>query len=87
MKIDRFTYFMLKDEDRQLLKAYAAPDGETAIVKGLPIQSLDLVRPFMKRLSALTGQKVRVMYRGPRYDACRGACRKADARAFSVYFR
>lgn len=87
MNLDRFTYFMLTDEDRQLLTAYAAPDKESAIIKGLPIQVLDQVRPTMRRIADLTGRRVRVMYRGPRYDASRSACRKADARGFSVYFR
>lgn len=87
MKLDRFTYFMLTDEDRQLLRAYAAPDSESAIIKGLPIQVLDLVKPTMKRIAGLTGRRVRVMYRGPRYDSSGSACRRANARGFSVYFR
>lgn len=87
MKLDPFTYFMLTDEDRQLLTAYAAPDSESAIIKGLPIQVLDLVKPTMRRIARLTGHRLRVMYRGPRYDRSRASCHRADARGFSVYFR
>lgn len=87
MKLDRFTYFMLTNEDRQLLTVYAAPDSEAAIIKGLPIQVLDQVKLTMKRIAGLTGRRVRVMYRGPRYDGSRSSCRRADARGFSVYFR
>lgn len=87
MNLDRFTYFMLTDEDRQLLKAYAAPDSEAAVIKGLPIQVLDQVRPTMRRIAELTGRRLRVFYRGPRYDSSGSACRRADAYGFSVYFR
>lgn len=87
MKLDCWTYFMLTAEDRQLLDSYPVPDEESAIIKGLPIQVLGLVKPTMHRISQLTGRKLRVMYRGPRYDWSRGACRKADAYGFSVYFR
>ena len=87
MKLDPFILFMLTNEDRQLLSSYAAPDAETAILKGLPIQVLDLVRPTMRRIAALTGKRVRVMYRGPRYDSTGSSCRRADAHGFSVYFR
>lgn len=87
MELDRWTLFNLPESDRQLLEQYAAPQGETAVLKGLPIQVLDLVRPTMRRIAGLTDRKMRVIFRGPRYDLSRGWCRRADARAFSVYFR
>ena len=87
MKLDRWTLFNLPQSDRQLIENYAAPDGESAILKGLPIQVLDQVRPAMRRMAVLTGKKMRVIYRGPRYDLCRSWCRRADAREFSIYFR
>lgn len=87
MKLDNWTLFNLTNEDRQLIEHYSAPDSESAILKGLPIQVLDQVKPTMRRIAGLTGRKVRVVYRGPRYDLCRSACRKIHARGFSVYFR
>lgn len=87
MKLDRWTYFNLTDADRQLIDNYAAPDSESAILKGLPIQVLELVKPTMRRIASLSGSRVRIFYRGPRYDLSRSSCRKADARGFSVYFR
>ena len=87
MKLDRWTLFNLPESDLQLIEQYSAPQGESAVLKGLPIQVLDLVRPTMRRISGITGQKMRVIYRGPRYDLARGWCKRADARGFSVYFR
>lgn len=87
MKLDNWTLFNLPDGDRELINNYRAPDSEAAIIKGLPIQMLDSVKPVIARISALTGQKLRVIYRGPRYDYTRCWVRKADARGFSVYFR
>ena len=87
MELDRWTLFNLPESDRQLLEQYGVPQGEVAVLKGLPIQVLDLVRPTMRRIAGITGKKMRVIYRGPRYDLTRGWCRKEDARGFSVYFR
>jgi len=87
MKLDRWTLFNLPESDRQLFAVYAAPESESAILKGLPIQVLAQVRATMRRIAGLTGQPLRVIYRGPRYDPGRSWCRRADARAFSVYFR
>jgi hypothetical protein len=87
MKLDRWTLFNITECDRQLIDHYGAPDDESAILKGLPIQVLEQVRPTIRRIAELTGKKLRVIYRGPRYDLCRSWCRRADARAFSVYWR
>jgi hypothetical protein len=87
MELDRWTLFNLPESDRQLLEQYGVPQDETAVLKGLPIQVLDLVKPTIRRIAGLTDRKMRVIYRGPRYDLTRGWCRKSDARAFSVYFR
>ena len=87
MELDRWTLFNLPESDRQLVEQYSAPQDEAAVLKGLPIQVLDLVRPTMRRIAGLTDRKMRVIFRGPRYDLSRSWCRRADARSFSVYFR
>lgn len=87
MKLDRWTLFNLTQSDRQLIDQYGAPDAESAILKNLPIQVLEQVRPTIGRIAELTGKKLRVIYRGPRHDPGRSWCRRADARGFSVYFR
>ena len=87
MKLDNWTLFNLPEADRQLLAAYGGPEGESAVLKGLPIQVLDLVKPTICRIAGLTDRKMRVIFRGPRYDLSRGWCRRADAHGFSVYFR
>lgn len=87
MELDQWTLFNLPESDRQLIKQYSSPTNEASVLKGLPIQVLDLVKPTIRRISYLTGQKMRVIYRGPRYDLCHSWCRRKDARGFSVYFR
>ena len=87
MELDRWTLFNLPESDRQLIEQYPAPITEAAVIKGLPIQMLDLVKPTIRRISQITGQKMRVIYRGPRYDLSHSWCRRKDARGFSVYFR
>ena len=57
-----------------------------AVASNLPIAELETARKHYKFLAALRGKKMRIRYRGPRYDAMRLTCLKRDARAFSVYF-
>lgn len=57
-----------------------------AVASNLPIAELETARKHYKFLAALKGQKVRIRFRGPRYDMMRLTCLKKDARAFSVYF-
>lgn len=88
MKLDNWTLFNLPQADRQLLDHYAAPSGEAAVLKDLPIQVLDLVKPTIRRMESLTGRKCRVIYRGPRPDGHhQSMTRKDDAVRFGVYFR
>jgi len=88
MKLDNWTLFNLTDSDRQLFAAYSGPDGESSLLKDVPIQCWDLVRPTMRRIEGLTGKKCRVIYRGPRPDGhYQSMTRKADAVRFGLYFR
>lgn len=86
MKLDQWTYFNLTQSDRQLFDTYGAPDAEASLIKDIPIQCLDLVRPTMRRIEGLSGRRCRVIYRGPRPDRYQAMTRKADAVRFAVYF-
>ena len=57
-----------------------------AIISNIPIEKLEEVRPIYRALAKAEGKKMRVRFRGPRYDWMRLYCLKRNARAFSVYF-
>lgn len=57
-----------------------------AIASNFPIQDLEKVRSQYKIIAKQAGKKVRIRYRGPRYDMMRLTCLKKDAVRFSVYF-
>jgi hypothetical protein len=57
-----------------------------AIISNIPIEKLEEVRPIYQALARAEGKKMRVRFRGPRYDWMRLYCLKRNARAFSVYF-
>ncbi len=54
--------------------------------KNVPIDQLDSLRQEYKFLAGLTGRKLRVRFRGPRYDMMRLHTMKRHAHSFSVYF-
>lgn len=58
-----------------------------AVASNLPIADLEIYRNQFRTLALLQNKKMRVVYRGPRYDLMRLSTRKKDAVAFSVYFR
>lgn len=87
MKLDHWTLFNLPADARQMIDAFASPDQESSVVKDIPIGALDQARPVIKMIEHLTNRKTRIIYRGPRRDACRSWCRREDARRFAVYFR
>lgn len=57
-----------------------------SIASNFPIEELEQVRAQYKIIAKAAGKKLRIRYRGPRYDLHRLYCLKKDARAFSVYF-
>ena len=56
------------------------------VASNLPIEQLEQVRRQYRLLAKLSGSKMRIRYRGPRYDTMRLYCLKRNARAFSIYF-
>ena len=87
MRLDQFSEFMMPADVRSLVEQYRSPESESSIVKGVPLEKLDLARRVMRVIAGLTGQRLRVIYRGPRRDSMRCWCRREDARSFAVYFR
>lgn len=88
MKIDAWTMFNLSLEDQQLFRAFASPADEHSILKDIPINALDQVRPVLRKVKQLTGRRTYIMFRGPK-NRYRGQSTtwKQDANRFAVYFR
>ena len=57
-----------------------------AIASNLPISELEKVRSQYKLIAKLVDKKLRIRYRGPRYDTMRLYTLKRHAVRFSVYF-
>lgn len=57
-----------------------------AVASNLPISELETIRSQYKVWAAIQNKRVRIVYRGPRYDMMRLSTRKKDAVGFSVYF-
>lgn len=87
-KLDRWTYFVLSNEDRQLVDRFAGPQNQRSFLKDVPIGSLEQIRPVLRRIRSLTGRQTYIMFRGPksRYHG-QSTTWKQDANRFAVYFR
>jgi hypothetical protein len=57
-----------------------------AILSNIPIEKLEQYRPIYRGFAKADGKKMRIRFRGPRYDSMRLYCLKRNARAFSIYF-
>ena len=57
-----------------------------AIASNLPISELEKTRDQYKLIAKLVDKKLRIRYRGPRYDTMRLYTLKRHAVRFSVYF-
>jgi len=55
-------------------------------LSNIPIEKLESYLPIIKETAKKHGKRMRIRYRGPRYDAMRQTTLKKHARAFSVYF-
>lgn len=88
MKLDQWTEFCLSPQDQQLFRAFASPSHEASIIKDVPINAIEQVRPVLKRLCRLTGRRTYIMYRGPRNRYRSQSCTwRKDANRFAVYWR
>jgi hypothetical protein len=82
MKIDRFLWFCLPEEDKRFLAAYHSPRGESSLFKRIPITDKARAKKICRRL----GMKTRIVYRGPRRGQVDPSFTRArDATHFSVY--
>lgn len=87
MRLDRFAEFMMPAEIRAFIDQYRSPESESSVCKDVPMDQLDRARCAMRVISELTGQSMRVIYRGPRYDYGRSWVLRQHAQRFAVYFR
>lgn len=78
---------MMPAEVRDFVNQYRSPESESSIVKDVPMHQLEQARRYMRVIEKLTGQRMRVIYRGPRYDYGRSWCLARDGKRFAIYFR
>lgn len=77
-------FFNLNSSEIKTIEKYLSPANESSVVKGVPLNLLENMKNIVRRA---TDQKIRVMYRGPRYDSMRCYCKKEDAKSFAVYIK
>jgi hypothetical protein len=83
-RFDKFVWFVLREEDKELLTQYRSPRNETSLFKQIPIEHMDRVKKLAKQL----GLNPRIVYRGPRRNQVDPSfTRRSDAERFSVYHR
>ena len=84
MKYDQFMYFSAcSTEQQETLKSYFSPDSERSVFKDVPLEQADEFKHLARVLNP--GCRIRVRYRGPRYDGMRLTTLKRDARRVSIY--
>lgn len=82
--MNKFLAFTVLTADEQaVIKRYRSPANEGSVVKQVPINQSEYLRTLIKRASA--GQRVRVRYRGPRYDGMRLTTLRSNAVHVSIY--
>lgn len=84
MKYDQFMYFSAcSAKQQETLKAYFSPDRERSIFKDVPLEQADEFKRFARVLNP--GCRIRVRYRGPRYDGMRLTTLKRNANRLAIY--
>ena len=82
--IDQFILnFGLPLAQQELVRRYLSPRNECSTFKRVPLGQLDEMKLVFKRL---TGEKPRVVYRGPRYNGSYSTKRRHATHA-SIYTR
>jgi hypothetical protein len=82
--MNKFLAFtVLTAAEQAMIRRYRSPDNELSVVKQVPIDQAEYFRALVKRASP--GQRVRVRYRGPRYDHMRQTTLRRNAVHVSIY--
>ena len=82
--MNKFLAFTVLTADEQaMIQRYRSPVNEGSVVKQVPIDQAEYFRTLIKRASP--GQRVRVRYRGPRYDHMRQTTLRSNAVHVSIY--
>ena len=56
------------------------------VANHLPMNRLEELRSVYRAMAKEQGKRLRIRFRGPRYDYLAAYCRKEHARYFAVYF-
>ncbi len=78
--MDKFLWFCLPEEDKEFLKPYISPKGESSLFKWIPVAE----KPRAREICLKLGLRVRTVYRGPR-RYCASSTLAEDATHFSLY--
>ena len=81
--MNKFLAFTVLTADEQaMIQQYRSPVNELSVVKQVPIAEAEYFRALVKRASP---GRVRVRYRGPRYDHMRQTTLRRNAVHVSIY--
>lgn len=84
MQNGKFMCFVsMTTEQHQIFGANISPDAEVSLFKQVPVDCIEQVKQITRGM--FPDRRIRVRYRGPRYDSMRLTCRKHDARSVSIY--
>jgi len=84
MQNGRFFCFMhMSAQQHQEFGINISPDTEDSLFKQIPLDRMEQVKQIAR--SMFPDRKIRVRYRGPRYDAMRQTCKKQNAKSVSIY--
>lgn len=84
MKYDQFMYFSAcSTEQQETIKSYLSPNGERSVFKDVPLEQAEEFKHLARVLNP--GCRIRLRYRGPRYDGMRLTTLKRDGRRVAIY--
>jgi hypothetical protein len=70
-------------EQHTRFDAMISPETEDSLFKQIPVNHMEEVKQIARNM--FPNRKIRVRYRGPRYDFMRQTCLKQNARSVAIY--
>jgi hemolysin-activating ACP:hemolysin acyltransferase len=70
-------------EQHTQFNANISPETEDSLFKQIPVNHAEEAKQIARNM--FPDRKVRVRYRGPRYDSMRLTCLKRNARSVAIY--
>jgi len=84
MQNGRFLCFMhMSTNQHKEFGTNISPDTEDSLFKQVPVNRMEEVKQITRGM--FPDRKIRVRYRGPRYDSMRQTCLKRNARSVAIY--